>query len=306
MSTSPEERKPARPLPAKRATILVITSQVVRGAISGRGLVFALERLGHTVWFLPTILLPWHPGHGKATRIVPPVADFEALVEDLIGSDKLGEIDGVISGYLGTVEQAAAIAKLVRAIKEKSPKALYLCDPVMGDHFSEDHGGLYIPEATATAVRDQLVPLADIVTPNRFELGWLTDKPVTTETEALMAARGLGPDRVLVTSSPAMRRNSIANLLVDAEMAHVAEHAAMPSPPNGTGDLISGLLMSHLLSGRKDEEALMRSTAATFEVVAQSVKQGADELLLADYQSSLVQPMAMVSGRRVMEVRRRA
>ncbi|NVK34170.1 MAG: pyridoxal kinase PdxY [Rhodobacteraceae bacterium] len=290
---------------ASAPTILVVTSQVVRGGISGRGLLFALERLGHNVWFVPTILLPWHPGHGKATRIVPPVSDFAALIDDLAGSEKLGEIRGVITGYLGGPEQAAAIAKLVKAVKTASPEALYLCDPVMGDHFSEDHGGLYIPEPTAEAVRDELVPLADIVTPNRFELGWLTDQQVETETQALNAARQLGSDRVLVTSSPAMRRNSISNLLVTQKAALAAEHQSMPKPPNGTGDLISGLLLSNILAGRSDEDALMRSAASTFEVVARSVKQGADELLLPQEQDSIAQPMAMVSTRRVMEARRR-
>ncbi|MEP5608227.1 MAG: hypothetical protein ABJP49_06940, partial [Marinobacter alexandrii] len=85
----------------QKKPILVITSQVVRGGISGRGLTFALERNGHDVWFLPTILLPWHPGHGKGTRIVPPTGDFEAIANDLASSEKIGELGGVMTGYLG-------------------------------------------------------------------------------------------------------------------------------------------------------------------------------------------------------------
>lgn len=285
--------------------LLVITSQVVRGGISGRGLVFALERLGHTVWFLPTILLPWHPGHGKGTRITAKPEEFAAIVGDLAASPKLAEIGGVLTGYLGHPEQASAIAELVKAVKRYNPDAPYICDPVMGDRY--DHGGtLYVPQATAEAIRDRLVPLADIVTPNCFELGWLTKREVSSELQALSAARLLGPERVLVTSAPALRRNAIANLLVGPKGAVVAEHAMVPNPVHGTGDLIAGLFLSRHLDGLSDDEALVRAAGSTFELLARSVKKGADELLFADEQQALARPMALVSSRRVLETSRRA
>lgn len=291
--------------PAKKP-ILVITSQVVRGGISGRGLIFALERIGHDVWFLPTILLPWHPGHGMATRIVAPAAEFDAIAEDLAASGKLGQLGGIITGYLGAPEQANAIAKLVKAVKAVNPEALYLCDPVLGDHTSASGGGLYVLKATAQAIRDDLVPLADIVTPNAFELGWLTGREVTSELKILSAARSLGNERVLVTSSPALRRNAIANLLVGPKGAVAAEHAAIPNPPHGTGDLIAGLFLAGHLASLDDEEALKRASASVFELVARSVKKGADELLFAEEQQSVVQALALVNTRRVMEARARA
>ncbi|MEJ8475852.1 pyridoxal kinase [Roseibium algae] len=294
------------PQDSAKPAILVITSQVVRGGISGRGLVFALERLGYPVWFLPTVLLPWHPGHGVATRITADPTDFSAIVDDLAGSPKLSEIGAVVTGYLGKSDQSGPIAKLIRAVKAASPEALYVCDPVMGDHFSAERSGLYVPKSTAEAIRDDLVPLADIVTPNCFELGWLSGRDVSTELKALSAARSLGNERVLVTSSPAMRRNSIANLLVTPRSALVAEHAAVANPPNGTGDLMSGLFLARLLEGMSEEEALVRAAGSTFEMVARSVKKGADELLFAEEQMTLGRPMALVSSRRVMETAGRA
>jgi pyridoxine kinase len=307
---------PGAPEPQKKP-VLVITSQVVRGGISGRGLTFALERIGHDVWFLPTILLPWHPGQGKGTRIVPPAAGFEAIAADLAASPKLSEIGAVISGYLGSPDQAGPIASLVKSVKAANPGAPYLCDPIMGDHHGVAHGNagdnahdsngaLYVPEATAEAIRDELVPLADIVTPNAFELGWLTGCDVDTETRALAAARSLGPERVLVTSSPALRRNAIANVLAGPRGAVAAEHAAIPNPPHGTGDLIAGLYLSNLMAGQDDEEALKRASASVFELVARSVKKGADELLFAEEQQSVVKAMALVTSRRIVEARARA
>ncbi|MEO1113211.1 MAG: pyridoxal kinase [Pseudomonadota bacterium] len=293
-----------QPEPPK-APLLVITSQVVRGGISGRGLTFSLERIGHDVWFLPTVLLPWHPGQGPGTRIVAPSEDFSALAGDLAASEKLAELGGVMTGYLGNAEQAAPIAALVRAVKTANPNALYLCDPVIGDHHSAGGGGLYVPKATAEAIRDELVPLADIVTPNSFELGWLTQRAAETELQALSAARSLGASRVLITSSPALRRNAIANLLASPRGAVAAEHAAIDNPPHGTGDLIAGLFLSNVLAGFDDEEALKRASASVFELVARSVKKGADELLFAEEQQSVVRAMALVTSRRVVETRAR-
>lgn len=296
--------QPGAPEP-QRKPVLVITSQVVRGGISGRGLTFALERIGHDVWFLPTILLPWHPGQGKGTRIVAPAADFIAIVEDLAASPKLAEVGAVISGYLGNPEQAAAIASLVKAVKTRNPDAPYLCDPVMGDQH-DGSGNLYVPTATAEAIRDQLVPLADVVTPNAFELGWLTGREIDSEMQALAAARVLGNERVMVTSSPALRRNAIANLLAGPRGAVAAEHASIANPPHGTGDLIAGLFLSNLLAGQNDEEALKRASASVFELVARSVRKGADELLFAEEQNSVVKAMALVTSRRVLEAKARA
>lgn len=284
------------PMPTRKPAVIVATSQVVRGGIGGRAAVFALERLGFRVWFLPTIQLPWHPGHGLATRSVPDNATFSALVDDLCKAPWLGEVGAVMTGYLGSAAQAEPLQRLVVAVRDRTPEALHLCDPVMGDN-----GALYIPQDTAAALRDRLVAGADIITPNLFELGWLSGQPVTSEREAVLAARALGPERVMVTSSPALRRDSIATLLSTPRGAHVAEHAMLPHPPHGTGDLISALFLAQVLEGKSDETALARAASSTFEMTARSVQNGADELLLAEFQDTIARPMAMVTTRRLIQ-----
>src|SRR5690606_38585310 len=148
--------------------VIVISSHVARGSVGNRAAVFALEQLGFQVWAVPTIMLPWHPGHGPGTRIVPDAEQFSALMKNLADAPWLGEVGAVLSGYLGDAGQAEAVAALVRAVRARNADALYLCDPVTGDA-----GGLYVPQATAEAMRDLLLPLADIATPNRYELEWL-------------------------------------------------------------------------------------------------------------------------------------
>ncbi|WP_069305329.1 pyridoxal kinase PdxY [Methylobrevis pamukkalensis] len=281
------------PAAAEAGEILVISSHVVRGAVGGRA-GFAFERLGRPVWFLPTVTLAYHPGHGRSTRILPPADAFAAMAADLAAAPWLPRIAAVVSGYLGEAGQAEAVAGLVRAVKAANPAALYLCDPVIGDH-----GGLYVPEATARAVRDTLLPLADIATPNLTELAWLTGTAVNDATSAALAARALGPARVAVTSVPGMMRGKIGTLLVTETAAIIAENPLVDTRIHGTGDLFANLLLDRLLAGASDETALAGAVAATFEVLARSAREGADELRLGAHQASLVRPMALVDVRRL-------
>jgi pyridoxine kinase len=278
-----------------RGAVIVVSSHVARGAVGNRAAVFALQQLGFPVWAVPTVVLPWHPGHGPATRIVPEPDQFAALMRDLESSPWIGEVGAVLSGYLGDAGQAGAVASLVSAVKARNPGALYLCDPVMGDA-----GGLYVAEKTAFAMRDLLMPLADVATPNRFELEWLVGETLGDNRAVAQAALRLGPSRMLVTSAHALMAGSIGNLLVTPREVVLAEHRSVPRPPNGTGDLAAALFLARLMEGRSGEKALQMTAAAVFEVVARAVKRQADELMLEADAQSLAHPMAMVQMRRLV------
>ena len=272
--------------------VIVVSSHVARGSVGNRAAVFALETLGNPVWAVPTVTLPWHPGHGPATRIVPEAGQFSALMRDLSHSPWLGEVAGVLSGYLGAAGQADDVAALVGAVKTANPDALYVCDPVMGDA-----GGLYVPEDVAEAMRDRLVPLADIATPNRHELEWLSGMSLPDLQSTIAAARNSGPARMLVTSAPSMIAGGVGNLLVTSYEVLLAEHRAIPSPPNGLGDLTAAVFLARLLAGQTDAKALQSTTASVYEILARTAKRGADELQLETDARSLSQPMAMVQFR---------
>ena len=278
--------------------VIVISSHVVRGTVGNRAAVFALESLGFQVWAVPTIILPWHPGHGRATRIVPDGAGFAAMMEDLSKAPWLAEVGAVLSGYLGDAAQAGAVAKLVEAVKKQNPNATYLCDPVIGDE-----GGLYVPEATATAIRDQLLPLADIVTPNRFELAWLTNTNLDDNQAIMSAADSLEAATVIATSAIPMMTGSTGNLLINAQETVMAEHRLVDGPTNGLGDLTAALFLARRLMGESHEKALRHTTAAVFETLARAAKRGSDELMLASDAGALSHPMAMVQMRRMMRPR---
>jgi pyridoxine kinase len=278
-----------------KPAIIVISSHVARGCVGNRAAVFALESLGFPVWAIPTIMLPWHPGHGKATRIVPDPKAFAALISDLQNSIWLPEVGAIVTGYLGDAPQAGAIAGLVKTLRTANPGITYVCDPVIGDA-----NGLYVPQATAIAIRDKLLPLADVATPNRFELAWLTGMPVLDNAAIMKAAQKLGVESTLVTTAHGMMSGSIGNLLLTPKVALLAEHRLVDGPSNGLGDLTSALYAAHLLQGTSDEKALKATVASVFEVMARASKRGSDELMLAEDANSLAHPMALVQMRRLM------
>jgi pyridoxine kinase len=277
------------------AEIVAISSHVVRGAVGNRAIVFALETMGFRVWSLPTVILPWHPGHGPSTRVATDDAAFLAVARDMARARWAGSIRAVVTGYFGSAGQVAAAAELIRCLKEANPGLLYVCDPVIGDS-----GGLYVPAAIAEAIRDQLLPLADIATPNRYELAWIAGAPIESNAAAIDAALALGPRRVLVTSAVPMMSGGIGNLLLTDRLALLAEHRMIGNPPNGLGDLTAALFLARLIGGEGDEKALQMTTASVFEILARSAKRGADELMLFEDYSSFLTPMAMVQMRQLM------
>ncbi len=278
-----------------QGAVIVISSHVVRGSVGNRAAVFALESLGFPVWALPTVVLPWHPGHGPSTRLTFDEHAFDQAIDDLIRAPWLPEVKAVLTGYFGNAAQPRSVARLIRALRARNPELLYVCDPVMGDV-----GGLYIREETAAAIRDELVPLASVATPNRYELEWLVGGKLSSNAEIIEAALSLGPSRMLVTSAVPMMTGGTGNLFLSGKHALLAEHRLIDNPPNGLGDLTSALFLARLLAGVPDERALQLTTASVFEVLARTAKRGGDELTLESDASSLSTPMALVQMRHLM------
>ncbi len=286
--------------PHRRPAIIVISSHVARGTVGNRAAALALEALGLPVWIVPTVMLPWHPGHtlkaGSGHRVVPTPEDFERLLDDLAGSPWIGEVGAVLSGYLGDPSQVEPVARLVEATRAANPDAMYVLDPVSGDN-----GRLYVAEEQAALIASRLLPLADVVTPNPFELSLLANCPVPDDNIGLVkAARQLGVTQTLVTSAHPMKSGSIANLLIEERSVLLAEHPLLSGPPNGLGDLTAALLTGNKLLGGKGEALLARTTASVYETMAQSAQHGADELLLELCLGSLTAPRARVDTRSLL------
>jgi pyridoxine kinase len=259
---------------------MVINSHVARGGVGGRASVFVLERLGFPVWSVPTLVLPWHLGHGRASRLAPSPPDFAGLLTDLGGAPWLGEVGAVLTGYVGATDRVAPMARLIEAVKAANPKAVYLCDPIIGDS-----DGLFQPETVAIAIRDHLVPRADIATPNRHELLWLTGRSADDNLGLTGAARALGPREIVVTSAFA-EAGRIGNLVVDAGTATLVTHPVRADVPHGTGDLFAALYLGHRLEAKLPGDAIRRAAAATLRLIDLAAALEADEMPLAAGQAA--------------------
>lgn len=272
--------------PRKKPAVIVISSHVARGSVGNRAAVFALEALGFPVWVVPTIQLPWHPGHGPATSIVAPSKIFSDFLEDLGKAPWINEVGAVLSGYMANPDQVKSVATLIGHLKHNNPSLTYLCDPVIGDV-----GGLYVAEETAAAIQSLLIPISDIATPNRFELSWLTQgQSYETLNECLVTAQTLGDCEVLITSTPSFRQHETGNLFASAKDCIFAGHRQLNNPPNGPGDLTAALFLGHRLAGMSDPENLGLTTASVFEILEHSANQHSDELTLEDNWQSIISP----------------
>lgn len=260
--------------PRQKSAVIVVNSEVSRGSVGGRATVFVLERLGFPVWWVPTVTLPWHAGQGPATRLRPTDADFTAFLADLAVAPWLGEVGAIMTGYLGAASQVGPIVHLVDAVRRANPDAIYLCDPIIGDV-----GGLYQPEVVAAAIRDELLPRADMATPNRHEFAWLTGTSPSDNAELTVAARSLGPREVVVTSAFA-EDGAIGNLLIDESRVSLVSHDVTTSPPHGTGDLLSALYLGQRLEAFRPVDALERAAAATWRLIRLAGELGTDEMPL--------------------------
>lgn len=274
--------------------VAVISSHVVRGSIGNRAAVLALESLGLPVWAVATINLPWHPGHGPSTRIVPDDALFGSLLNDLSGSKFNQELGAILTGYLATPQQVKAVASFIETSRAQNPDLFYVCDPVIGDE-----SGLYVSEEIASAIRDELLPLANLITPNRFELAWLTGGTVSTNEEITATVRGMQVPSALVTSAFGLLKNSTGNLFVSDEIALLAEHRQIEDAPNGVGDLTAALFTARHLAKQSIEDALKATTQSVFELLMRTQQRGSDELTIERDVAILRRPSANIQLRSI-------
>ncbi len=259
----------------RMTTVLSMSSQVVRGHVGNSAAVYALQCQGFEVWPVPTIVLSNHPGHGTAAGTRMPADTIANMLETLGALDRMREIDAVLTGYFADADQVAIAAEAIAGLRSERPDIVYLCDPVLGDTGK----GLYVDPAVAAAVRDRLVPLADIVTPNLFELGFLAGRPVERRDEAVFAARRLDPATVVVTSAPSAP-GTVATLLVAADEVCEHDSTRLENVPNGTGDLMAALVLAASLRGLGHTALLAAAGRALDHVVGASVAAGSDELRL--------------------------
>ena len=254
--------------------ILVISSHVAYGTIGLTPMVAPLQQAGIEVTTLPTIVLSNHPGLRRVAGKAVEPALLEDMTAALDANGWLGTFDAILSGYLPSAGHVAWVKAVVERLRELNPSVVYVCDPILGD----DPVGLYIDDAAAVAVRDTLVPVADVLTPNRFELAWLSGVDVQSVQDSVSAARILARPKLAATSIPSGRAE-LANLLFTERGVLVGKVEKLDRVPHGTGDLFAGLLTAELLQGAPDAAALGRAAGGVKHAL--DISRDSDRLLLS-------------------------
>lgn len=271
--------------------ILSIQSSVAYGHVGNSAAVFPLQRLGHEVWPVITVHFSNHTGYGAWRGPLLAADDVREVIAGIADRGVLGEADAVLSGYQGDPAVGAVILDAVAKVKELNPDAVYCCDPVMGDVGR----GMFVRPGIPEFMRDTVVPQADIVTPNHFELDFLAGRSTTTLAEILDAVddvRARGPRDVLVTSVlhgdvPEGRLDVVA---VSDEGAWAVETPLLPITPNGCGDVTAALYLAHLRTTGSAAEALARTTSSVYGILEATIAAGTREIQLVAAQDAIAEP----------------
>ncbi|WP_430437628.1 pyridoxal kinase [Oceanibaculum nanhaiense] len=282
----------SRLLPVPPMNVLSIQSAVAYGHVGNAAAQPALHRLGHTVWRVDTVAFSNHPGHGKFAGQVRPAAEVAAVLQGLANLGVYRECAAVLSGYLGEAETASTVADAVTQVKRLNPQAVYLLDPVMGDA-----GRVYVRDGVPAAMAGMLLPLADMIAPNAFELSLLAGQPVTDMPTAVAAARLLiarGPALVLATGLR-LEGGKVATLAVTQADAHAVTAPWLDRPIFGTGDLFGALFLGHWLEAPGDAVRALRLAASGMaEAVAATDAANSSELVLIPNLERICQPPALL------------
>jgi pyridoxine kinase len=284
----------------ERVKILSIQSAVAYGHVGNSAAVFPLQRIGVEVLPVYTVTFSNHTGYGawRGPLIAP-----DDVREVITGVEERGvfpQLDAVVSGYQGSEGIGDVIIDAVGRVKAANPDAVYACDPVMGNAKS----GCFVAPQIPVLLRERVVPVADIITPNQFELGFLTETEPDTIASTLAsadAARAMGPRTVLVTSveRPDREPDTIEMMVVDDAGAWIVQTPLLPLKANGSGDVTAALFTAHYLATRNAAEALARTTSSVWDLLRTTHEAGSRELQLVESQEYYAHPRMQFAVRQL-------
>ncbi len=238
-----------------------------------------------------TVIFSNHTGYGSWTGPMLKGDDVRDIVRGIDERGGLNDVELVLSGYQGGDDIGDAILDAVALVKTRNPGAIYACDPVLGSAAS----GCFVAPEVQSLIRDRVVPQADLITPNQFELGFITGTDPHTLDETLASVelvRASGPSTVLVTSvlQPDRPEDTIEMLAVTGEGAWMVQTPQLPFKANGSGDVTAALFSSHFRGSGDAADALSRTASSVFELLENTLNSGARELQLVESQESYVHP----------------
>lgn len=284
----------------KMAQILSMQSHVVYGHAGNAAAVFPIQRLGHQAMPLNLLQFSNHTGYGEWGGKAISAQELEEVFNGLKKINIFKQIDGLITGYIGSAEQASVLGKFIQEIKTQNPNALYCCDPVIGD----EHTGTYTKPEVENAIKTHLIKHADIVTPNKYELSKLTNTEITDLNSALTACELLqyqGPQTILATSIAKNTNNTGLLLNTGKEIHHVeTPKYELDYTVRGTGDATAAMFLSHCLSKKQPAQALEQTANAIHAITKYTNEHKLSELAIIQCQQAIANPKIIYKTKELM------
>ncbi len=280
--------------------VLSIQSSVAYGHVGTSAAVFPLQRLGPEVWPVLTVHFSNHTGYGAWRGPLLDPTDVREVIAGIGDRGVLDQCDAVLSGYQGDPAVGEVILETVELVKAANGDAVYCCDPVMGDVGR----GMFVRPGIPEYLRDTVVPQADILTPNHFELDFLAGRATATIDDLLDAVdlvRDRGPRDVLVTSvlHADLPPDSLEVVAVSDAGAWAVTTPLLPIAPNGCGDVTAALYLAHLTTTGSPARALERTTGSVFAVLEATLAAGTREIQLVAAQDAIADPPATFTARQL-------
>ncbi|GEP90517.1 pyridoxine kinase [Chitinophaga terrae (ex Kim and Jung 2007)] len=239
---------------------IIIHSKVSYGYVGLNTTSLVLQMGGQDVITVPTVLFSNHLGYPTVGGSAVEAPLFKDILDGLLKLDILDEVSSIITGYIGSADLVKLAADFIRKIKQQDPGISYLCDPVMGDTGS----GLYVPEAVPGAIIEHLIPMADLLTPNQFEVQHILGRQFQSIDETVAAVNAhyaLSGKNLVITGGhySGTLAGILENCIIAGKQPVVLRARKIDVNPPGTGELFAAHLHLSMLHGKEMKEGVLRA-----------------------------------------------
>ncbi|GAD79971.1 pyridoxal kinase PdxY [Vibrio ezurae] len=272
--------------------VLSIQSHVSFGHAGNSSAVFPMQRMGLEVWPIHTVQFSNHTQYPQGWKgSVFSADDISDVVQGLSNIGALEKCQAVVTGYQGSAEQCNAVADAVSQTKLANPDALYICDPVMGS----PEKGCIVASGVAEHLLTRLMPMADVIVPNQFELGQFVGMEINSLSDAVKAcqkALTMGPKIVLVKHIYCVSDDKFSMMLAYEGQCYLAQRPQLDFERAlvGAGDLISSVFTAGLVKGWHPTTAFKHCNEAVYGVVKQTKQADEWELQIIAAQDEFITP----------------
>ncbi|WP_127848821.1 bifunctional hydroxymethylpyrimidine kinase/phosphomethylpyrimidine kinase [Lacticaseibacillus hulanensis] len=203
--------------------------------------------------------------HDSVTLPLPFIAkEFEVLADDL-------KIRATKTGMLAD----AALINTVADNLEKYDFGKLVLDPVI----VTKHGALLLEADAFNTLKQRLIPIADVMTPNFYEAEHLVNRKLKSKDDIIAAAKelqGLGAKNIMIKG----QRSADLDTVDDFVLLESGKSFWLPAPffdtdrRNGTGDTVSAVIAAELAKGNDVESSIRIARSFVSEAIMHPIAVG--------------------------------